>query len=94
MSLFLSPPVDVVLVLDHERLTLDLQRDLPKTTEIVPLPKSAGVSVYDLVRRPADRGCLSLGGGEDKGIQTEEQGGCFKRVFLRQEATPPLPLLV
>jgi polyribonucleotide 5'-hydroxyl-kinase len=35
--------VDVVLVLDHERLTLDLQRDLPKTTEIVPLPKSGGV---------------------------------------------------
>jgi polyribonucleotide 5'-hydroxyl-kinase len=37
--------VDVVLVLDHERLYLDLQRDLPKTTEIVPLPKSGGVVV-------------------------------------------------
>ena len=36
--------VDVVLVLDHERLYLDLQRDLPKTTDVVPLPKSGGVS--------------------------------------------------
>lgn len=36
--------MDVVLVLDHERLYLDLQRDLPSTTNIVPLPKSGGVS--------------------------------------------------
>ena len=35
--------VDVVLVLDHERLYHDLQRDLPSKTEIVPLPKSGGV---------------------------------------------------
>lgn len=39
-----SPAVDVVLVLDHERLYLDLQRDLASTTDIVPLPKSGGVS--------------------------------------------------
>lgn len=44
-SLSLVPcAVDVVLVLDHERLYLDLQRDLPSTTNIVPLPKSGGVS--------------------------------------------------
>ena len=36
--------VDVVLVLDHERLYNDLQGDLPPTTQIVPLPKSGGVS--------------------------------------------------
>ena len=35
--------VDVVLVLDHERLCNDLQRDLPRTTQIVPTPKSGGV---------------------------------------------------
>jgi len=34
-----------VLVLDHERLYNDLQRDLPSTTHIVPLPKSGGVSL-------------------------------------------------
>lgn len=38
-------PVDVVLVLDHERLYNDLQRDLPSTTHIVPLPKSGGVGL-------------------------------------------------
>jgi len=37
--------VDVVLVLDHERLYNDLQRDLPSTTHIVPLPKSGGVGL-------------------------------------------------
>lgn len=37
--------VDVALVLDHERLCNDLQRDLPSTTQIVPLPKSGGVVV-------------------------------------------------
>ena len=36
--------VDVVFVLDHERLFHDLQRELPQTTQIVPLPKSGGVS--------------------------------------------------
>ena len=36
--------VDVVLVIDNERLYNDFQRDLPKTTQIVPLPKSGGVS--------------------------------------------------
>ena len=36
--------VDVVFVLDHERLFHDLQRELPHTTQIVPLPKSGGVS--------------------------------------------------
>ena len=44
--MFLScSSVDVVLVLDHERLYNDLQRDLPPTTHIVPLPKSGGVRV-------------------------------------------------
>ena len=38
------PSVDVVFVLDHERLFHDLQRELPHTTQIVPLPKSGGVS--------------------------------------------------
>ena len=38
------PSVDVVFVLDHERLFHDLQRELPCTTQIVPLPKSGGVS--------------------------------------------------
>ena len=37
--------VDVVFVLDHERLFHDLQRELPDTTQIVPLPKSGGVSL-------------------------------------------------
>ena len=41
--LVLPSPVDVVLVLDHERLYNDLQRDLPSTTHIIPLPKSGGV---------------------------------------------------
>ncbi len=36
--------VDVVLVMDHERLYNDLQRELPSSTHIVPLPKSGGVS--------------------------------------------------
>ena len=36
--------VDVVLVLDHERLYNDLQKDLPSATHVVPLPKSGGVS--------------------------------------------------
>ena len=36
--------VDVVFVLDHERLFHDLQRELPRSTQIVPLPKSGGVS--------------------------------------------------
>lgn len=40
---FLS--ADVVLVLDHERLYIDFQRDLPKETAIVRLPKSGGVSI-------------------------------------------------
>ena len=40
---FLS--VDAVLVLDHERLYIDFQRDLPKETAIVRLPKSGGVSI-------------------------------------------------
>ena len=34
-----------MLVLDHERLYNDLQRDLPSTTHIVPLPKSGGVGL-------------------------------------------------
>ena len=38
------PSVDVVFVLDHERLFHDLQRELPESTQIVPLPKSGGVS--------------------------------------------------
>ena len=33
-----------MLVLDHERLYIDLQKDLPSSTSIVPLPKSGGVS--------------------------------------------------
>ena len=35
--------VDVVLVLDHERLYNDLQRELPRSTNVVALPKSGGV---------------------------------------------------
>ena len=35
----------MVLVLDHERLYIDFQRDLPKETAIVRLPKSGGVSI-------------------------------------------------
>jgi len=45
--------VDVVLVIDHERLYNDLQRDLPSSTEVVPLSKSGGVSVC------GDRGRVS-----------------------------------
>lgn len=47
--------VDVVLVLDHERLCNDLQRDLPDTTQIVPLPKSGGVVVRSREFRRASR---------------------------------------
>lgn len=35
---------DVVLVLDNERLLVQLQKDLFGETHILPLPKSAGVS--------------------------------------------------
>ena len=35
---------DVVLVLDNERLLIQLQNDLPSEANILPLPKSAGVS--------------------------------------------------
>ncbi len=38
--------VDVVLVMDHERLYHELQRDLPQTTRVVPMPKSGGVSYW------------------------------------------------
>ncbi len=41
-NMFVS--VDVVLVMDHERLYHELQRDLPEFTRIVPMPKSGGVS--------------------------------------------------
>ena len=45
MHQYSASAVDVVLVLDHERLFIDLQRDLPKETVIVRLPKSGGVSI-------------------------------------------------
>ncbi len=35
--------VDIVVVLDHERLFNDLQRDLPNFVKIVHQPKSGGV---------------------------------------------------
>ena len=35
---------DVVLVLDNERLLFQLKQDLPSEANILPLPKSAGVS--------------------------------------------------
>lgn len=58
---YLSVAVDVVLVLDHERLYLDLQRDLPSSTDIVPLPKSGGVSRGHWVGSPAwDDSCGSI----------------------------------
>ena len=44
VRLFVSIPVGVVLVLDNEKLYIDFQRDLPKDTSIVRLPKSGGVS--------------------------------------------------
>ena len=37
--------VDVVLVLDSERLYNDFQRDLPKISSILRLPKSGGVRI-------------------------------------------------
>lgn len=43
-NIVLLPSVDVVFVLDHERLFHDLQRELPESTQIVPLPKSGGAS--------------------------------------------------
>lgn len=56
-----SAAVDVVLVLDHERLYLDLQRDLPSSTDIVPLPKSGGVSRGHWVgSTPWDDNCGSV----------------------------------
>ena len=36
--------MDVVLVLDSERLYNDFQKDLPNNTSILRLPKSGGVS--------------------------------------------------
>lgn len=38
------PAVDVILVVDHERLYNMLQGDLPPSINIIPLPKSGGVS--------------------------------------------------
>ena len=39
----LPAAVDVILVMDHERLYNMLQGDLPSSINIVPLPKSGGV---------------------------------------------------
>jgi hypothetical protein len=36
--------VDVILVLDNERLFIELKRDMPKFVKVVYLPKSGGVS--------------------------------------------------
>ena len=40
----LKSVADVVIVLDNERLLIQLQQDLPGEAHILPLPKSAGVS--------------------------------------------------
>ena len=37
-------PVDVLLVLDQERLHSQLKRDMPDFVKVVLLPKSGGVS--------------------------------------------------
>ena len=46
LKLIMYYVVDVLLILDHERLYIDFQRDLPKGTAIVRLPKSGGVSSF------------------------------------------------
>lgn len=38
--------VDVILVLDQERLYNELVRDMPVFVKVVLLPKSGGVSIY------------------------------------------------
>ena len=52
--------VDVVLVLDHERLYNDLQKDLPGSVEVVPLSKSGGVSGSHDAPWLADLGLFSI----------------------------------
>lgn len=79
-----SPAVDVVLVLDHERLYLDLQRDLASTTDIVPLPKSGGVSEL----QQGGRGREGQVGGSERGI-----GGKEGEVGTCDEGEVWLPLL-
>lgn len=42
----LSFEVDVILVLDQERVYNELVRDMPEFVKVVLLPKSGGVSSY------------------------------------------------
>ena len=51
------------MVIDHERLCIDLQRDLPSTAQIVPLPKSGGVSL-GIGRRASDSATAQVGRGK------------------------------
>jgi polyribonucleotide 5'-hydroxyl-kinase len=85
--------VDVVLVLDHERLFLDLQRDLPPTTDIVPLPKSGGVRA-ESESEMAERLTYCVGCRENERVSQEDKRGGCARVFLWQEPSCALSFLL
>lgn len=42
--------VNVIIVLDHERMYADLKRDLPKTVKIVHAPKSGGAESLSILQ--------------------------------------------
>ena len=42
--------VDVIIVLDQERLHIELQRDVPDFVKVILLPKSGGVRMYILFK--------------------------------------------
>lgn len=44
--------VDIILVLDNERLYNELVRDMPKFVKVIFLPKSGGVSIIFLTHIP------------------------------------------
>ena len=44
--LLVSFSVDIIVVMDQERLYNELKRDMPDFVKIVLLPKSGGVSAY------------------------------------------------
>lgn len=43
--------MDVILVLDNERLYNELKRDMPKFVKVVYLPKSGGVSFLVIIKQ-------------------------------------------
>jgi polyribonucleotide 5'-hydroxyl-kinase len=46
--------VDVIIVLDQERLHSELVRDMPEFVKVLLLPKSGGVSICELLFSPTE----------------------------------------